>query len=180
MFSSLRFRLWLTYALLILAALGFVLVVLVIYLARNPALYRQTLTKMKTVETVVLARQNEAEGLSAQELAGVLNRADKNFDLRLMVFDSKGGVLYDTRTDESEIVLPRLSALRSNIILRDEEGQVWLYSISRLDHGQRLLVATPRPSVKILTVLGDELFPPFLSAGAIALLLSLCRNHYLW
>jgi len=173
MFSSLRSRLWLTYAFLIIAALGLVLIVLTVYLLRNPLLYRQTISKMKAVETVVLARQDDVEELSGRELAGVLNRADKNFDVRLMIFDPKGGVLYDTREDESKITLPRLSALRSNITLRDENGQAWLYSISRLENGQRLLVATPRPGVQILSVVRDELFPPFWSAGSIALLLSL-------
>lgn len=173
MFSSLRSRLWMTYALLIFAALGLVLVVLTVYLLRNPLLYRQTLSKIKAVETVVLARQSEFEGLSGRELAGILNRADKNFDLRLMIFEAKGKVLYDTRADESEITLPRLSALRSKITLRDEQGQAWLYSVSRLSNGQRLLIATPRPGVQILSVVRDELFPPFWSAGSIALLLSL-------
>ena len=100
MFSSLRSRLWLTYAFLIIAALGLVLIVLTVYLLRNPLLYRQTISKMKAVETVVLARQDEVDELSGRELAGVLNRADKNFDVRLMIFDPKGGVLYDTREDE--------------------------------------------------------------------------------
>jgi len=173
MFSSLRSRLWLTYALMILAALGFVLAALTVYLLRNPLLYRQTISKMKAVETVVLARQNESAGLSERELAGVLNRADANFEMRLMIFDAKGSLLYDTRADESKIVLPRFSALRSNITLRDEDGRAWLYSVSRLDNGQRLLIATPRPSVQILSVLRDDLLPPFWGAGAIALLFSL-------
>lgn len=77
MFSSLRSRLWMTYALLIFAALGLVLVVLTVYLLRNPLLYRQTLSKIKAVETVVLARQSEFEGLSGRELAGILNRPTK-------------------------------------------------------------------------------------------------------
>jgi len=173
MFTSLRSRLWLTYALLIFAALGLVLVVLTIYLLRNPLLYRQTISEMKAIETVVQARQDEIGGLSPRELAGVLNRADKKFDMRLMIFEAKGKVLYDTRADESEIKLPRLIALRSNITLRDEGGKAWLYTVSPLDNGQRLLIATPRPSVQILSVVRDELFPPFWSAGSIALLFSL-------
>ncbi|MBT3712455.1 MAG: HAMP domain-containing histidine kinase [Anaerolineae bacterium] len=173
MFSSLRSRLWLTYALLILAALGFVLVALTIYLLRNPLLYRQTITKMKAVETVVLARQKEVADLPERELAGVLNRADANFDMRLIIFDRKGEVQYDTRADQSKIDIPRFSTLRSNITLRDEDGKAWLYSVSRLDTGLRLLIATPRPGVQILSVLRDDLLPPFWGAGGIALLLSL-------
>ncbi|MBT3315693.1 MAG: HAMP domain-containing histidine kinase [Anaerolineae bacterium] len=173
MFSSLRSRLWLSYALLILAALGFVFLVMVIYLLRNPLLYRQTITKLKAIETVVLRRQDEFLGSNERELERALVRADENFDVRLIFFDGKGAVIYDTRADESEIALPRVNALRSKIMLNDDAGKAWLYSLSRLDNGQRLLVATPRPNVQILSVLRDELLPPFWSAGTIALLLSL-------
>ena len=173
MFSSLRSRLWLTYALLILAALGFVFVVLVIYLLRNPVLYRQNITKLKAIETVVLKRQDEFLGSNERELERALVRADENFDVRLMLFNEKGGVIYDTRAEESEIVFPRVKALRSKIMLSDDAGKSWLYSLSQLDNGQRLLIATPRPNVQVLSVLRDELLPPFWSAGVIALLLSL-------
>ena len=173
MFSSLRSRLWLSYALLILAALSFIFLVLVIYLLRNPLLYRQTITRLKAIETVVLKRQDEFLGSNERELERALARADENFDVRLILFNEKGRVLYDTRVDESEILLPKASALRSRIMLNDAAGKSWLYSLSRLDNDQRLLVALPRPNVQILSVLRDELLPPFWSAGAIALLLSL-------
>ena len=53
MFSSLRSRLWLSYALIIVTALGIVALVLFIYLLRNPLLYRQTIQRLKAVEAVV-------------------------------------------------------------------------------------------------------------------------------
>ncbi len=172
MFSSLRSRLWLSYALLILAALGFVFIVLVIYLARNPALYRQTLTRLQAIETVVVERQDEFAGLSERELANVLTRADENFDVRFVLFNAHGGVLYDTRSDEGVVALP-LRVARSAAFLRDDAGKFWLYSRSRLSDGQQLLILTPRPSVQVFSVLRDELFTPFGTAGLIAFLLSL-------
>ena len=58
MFSSLRSRLWLSYALLIVTALGIVAVVLFISLLRNPFLYRQTTERLKAVQTVVMERES--------------------------------------------------------------------------------------------------------------------------
>ncbi|MBT3338180.1 MAG: HAMP domain-containing histidine kinase [Anaerolineae bacterium] len=172
-FSSLRSRLWLTYALLILAALGFLMIALTIYLLRSPLLYRQTTTRLQAIQTVILDRQNEFLGMSDQDLRNVLERADENFEVRFILFGTRDGLLYDTRADESKITLPRLSAARSTPSLRDDQGQLWLYVTARLENGQRLVVATPRPTVPILTVLRDELFPPFWGAGTLALLFSL-------
>ncbi|OQY33046.1 MAG: hypothetical protein B6I38_03930 [Anaerolineaceae bacterium 4572_5.1] len=173
MFSSLRSRLWLSYALLIVTALGVVMVVLLIYLLRNPLLYRQTLSRLRAVETVISARQGELSELSPRELKNAMTRADSSFDVRLILFSGSNQVVFDTRTEEMPIFLPPSGNLRSKTSIRDDEGRVWLYSLSRLSNGQRLMVATPRPSVKILAALRDELMPPFLGAGGIALLLSL-------
>ncbi len=173
MFSSLRSRLWLTYALVIFAALGFLMIALVVYLVRSPLLYRSTTARLQAIQTVILDRQSEFLGKSDMELRNILERADTNFDVRLIFTDAKTAILYDTRADESAIVLPRLNALRSAVTLRDDQGQVWLYVTSRLASGERFFVATPRPSVPILTVLRDELIPPFWGAGVTALLLSL-------
>ncbi|MCF6278600.1 MAG: HAMP domain-containing histidine kinase, partial [Anaerolineales bacterium] len=173
MLTTLRSRLWLTYALLIVTALGVVMLVLVLYLLRNPLLYRQTLTKLKTIESVILTRQNEFVGLPERELQQILTRADANFDVRLVLFDAHNMLLFDTRAEAGQIALPRLEALRNNSTLRDDSGQYWVYTLSRLENGQRLMAAVPRPKVKILTVLRDELLPPFWGAGGIALVLSL-------
>ena len=63
MFSSLRSRLWLSYALLIVTALGLVAMVLFISLLRNPLLYRQTTERLQAVQTVVMEREGAINSL---------------------------------------------------------------------------------------------------------------------
>lgn len=146
---------------------------LVIYLLRSPLLYRQTTVKLQAIATATLARQDEFLDKPEQQIERILARADANLDLRLLFLAADGSLLYDTRPDEGRLSLPRENVLRQNALLRDEKGRAWLYSSADLADGRRLLVTTPRPRVKILSVLQDELFPPFWTAGAIALIFSL-------
>ena len=64
MFSSLHSRLWLSYAFIIVTALGVVAMVLFIYLLRNPLLYRQTSERLKAVQAVVLQRESQSQPVS--------------------------------------------------------------------------------------------------------------------
>jgi len=166
MFYSLRSRLWLSYALLIVTALGIVAVVLVLYLIRNPLLYRQTIDRLQAVETVVSVAQVEAGGLPLQSAA-------QTFGVRLIHFASTGQVLEDTGTGQPALKFPRRAAIRNVPILRDASGRAWLYTLEQLPDQTWLLVATPRPKVPLLGALRDELLPPFFQGGLIAVLLSL-------
>ena len=170
MFSSLRFRLWLSYAFLITLALSVMMLAILGFLLRNPLIYRQTLSKLKTVETFVLTRAKEVDaGRSPDEIETLLFRADSIFDVRLLWFDKSETLRFDTRADLPPIRLPaRASALQA----RDSNGKVWL--ISRAPFGEGiLLAASPRPTVRLMNVLKDELMPPFWGAGALSLIVSL-------
>ena len=166
MFSSLRSRLWLSYALLIVTALGIVAVVLVLYLIRNPLLYRQTIDRLRAVETVVSIPQGPAGGLPLQA-------ASQTFGVRLIHFAPTGQVLEDTGTGQPALQFPRRVAVRNIPMLRDAGGKAWLYTLEQLPDQTWLLVATPRPKVPLLGAVRDELLPPFFQGGLIAVLLSL-------
>ncbi len=56
MFSSLRARLWLSYALLIVTALAVVAFVLILFLLRNPLLYRQTFVGLNAAGQTLAAQ----------------------------------------------------------------------------------------------------------------------------
>jgi signal transduction histidine kinase len=162
MFSSLRFRLWLSYAALILTALGVVAVVLILFLSRNQVLYRQTFVQLRAADNL-LNRPNS----NADFIAKALN-------VRILTFNSNGIVLSDTDPLSSVISLPsRALLLRVTQTVRDETGKYWLYTLRQLPDGNWLMVASPRPKVPILALLTDELLSPLLEGGAIALLLSL-------
>lgn len=181
MFSSLRSRLWLSYALLIGAALGVVGIFLLIYLLRKPLLYRQAGIRLRLAESVILARQDNLAGVSPAQLQAALDRSDQTFEVRAVVFAPDGRVLADSRLGRAApIALPPVPLIpRENPVLRDAGSQPWLYSMHQLDVGGWLLLAVPRPKVPLLAILRDELFLPFAEAGVTALLLSLLLAYLL-
>ena len=92
MFSSLRARLWFSYAILILTALLIVATVLFIYLLRNPILYRQATSRLKAVETIVTSRE---VGQFGSDLSRRLENAAQTFDVRIIQFSQDQHVLVD-------------------------------------------------------------------------------------
>ena len=171
MFTSLRSRLWLSNALLIATALGVMAVAFGFYQWRNPLLYRQTLARLRTVESAIVNRQGDLFGRS---LSVAMDRAANAFDVRILLFDGNGGLLKDTDSSQPRIDLSRRKPLNREVpTVRDELGIVWLYTQQLLNDGTTLVVTTPRPRVPLLTTLRDELLPILIQGGGIALFLSL-------
>jgi two-component system OmpR family sensor kinase len=171
MFSSLRSRLWLSYAFLVVTALSVVAVVLLIYVIRNPVAYRQTLERVNVAQKLILRRPAEFVGGTNVD---ILDRTAQLFDVRVVIFSGDGAILSDTYSGMDVLSLPNENVFKRNVpIIRDSKGRVWVYSSSTLDDGSTLLVAAPRPRVAGLSLFADELLPLFLQGGAIALLLSL-------
>jgi signal transduction histidine kinase len=172
MFSSLRARLWLSYGCLIITALTIVAAVLILFLLRNPYLYRQTLLRV-TAASGVLTRNPRA--------AGQIDEVAQAFNVRVLVFDSSGTLLEDSGDRSAGIALPAAPLTRRAFpATRDTAGRVWLYSLDQTSEGNWLLVAAPRPKlVPALAVVTDELALPFVQGGLIALLLSLVLAYVL-
>lgn len=172
MFSSLRSRLWLSYAFLIVTALSIVAIVMFIYLLRNPFLYRQTIERLKAVETMVAARESLSQG---QSFPAIIERAARTFNVRIILYSKDRQILLDTRGDSaSGLPYPEKRILsRATPLIRDEKGGAWLYTLSQLPDSTWLMVAAPRPRFSILNIFTDDLLPLFLQGGLAALLLSL-------
>jgi signal transduction histidine kinase len=167
MFSSLRSRLWLSYAALIATALTVVAFVLLIYLIRNPVLYRQTSARLNAAEALILARPS-------QQSPDSLTKVADNLDVRILVFGQDQILKSDTRPSAAALPLPGKPFFNRNTpIVRDASGKVWLYTFSSLPNGDTLMVAAPRPRVPILAVFADSLLAPILEGGVIAFLLAL-------
>ncbi len=169
MFTSLRSRLWLSYAVVITIALGIVVIVLFIFLIRNPVLYREVIQRLRTAQTQIT--ENPREIL---DNPGAVQRIADAYDARVVVFDSARNLILDTRPELPPLAFPRRTVLdRTSQFITDADGGVWLHTKSRLTTGDLLVVAAPRPSVRLLNVFADELLTPILQGGAIALLASL-------
>lgn len=175
MFTSLRTRLWLTYALLILTALFVVAIIFFIYLLANPLVYRQAGLRLMIVENTLLASQSQWAGLPGDQLQAYLAGQDKLLDARLLVVSPLRQVVADSRAGSAPSLEGRgfFRLIRLNQTVSDAQNKPWLFVYHKLDDGDFLVAAVPRPAVSVLSVLTDELLPPFMLGGALALVLAL-------
>jgi len=175
MFSSLRSRLWLTYALSIATALFVVAVIFIIYLLGNPLIYRQTRLRLAVVQSEMLASQADWSNLSKAKLQSSLASKDKELDTRLLVINAKRQIVADSRlgTVPGFDTTPFFRLFRINQTVNDIQGQPWLFTTRKLDNGNFLVAAVPRPKVSFWNILTDELVPPLLWAAVLGLLFAL-------
>ena len=169
MFTSLRSRLWLSYAFVVSISLAVVALVLLIFLIRNPLLSRQTQQQLRSVQNIISASPQRFLDNPA-----AIERLAEEHQARILIFDASRQVLSDTQAGEPALPFPRRSVLnRNSQTALDANGQVWLYTAARLGDGRVLVVAAPRPRVPVLNVFADEFLSPIVQGGLIALLLSL-------
>ena len=169
MFTSLRARLWLSYALVITIALSIVTAVLFLFLIRNPVLSRQTQERLRSALSLIIANPQDFINDPA-----AIERIKQTYAVRVLVFNSARDLLLDSNPNDAQLPFPRRNILgRNGQTVVDANGGVWLYAVSRLTNGDILVVAAPRPRVSILNIFADQFLRPILQGGLIALLLSL-------
>ena len=172
MFSSIRGRLWLSYAALIVAALAILSAVIAVFLLRNPFIYRQTFVRLEAAESLLLRGTRSP---------GKIDLVAQALDVRVLVFSPAGMLLSDTSADEGALRTPvQERRFRRFEAIKDANGDAWLHSRTRLPDGSWLLVAAPRPRLlPVLDTLKDELWRPMTQGALIALLLALILAYLL-
>ena len=183
MFSSLRFRLWLTYLLVVGLIVLITGTALAVFLYRNPPTDRRELIRLRLVATMAEKRSRllgqdlgEGDPLDGR-LQEMVDGIDETADARIIIFSPEGGLVADSRQGEAAAV-PRAALLlrwtgRIRSIFSDPEGNQWLYATRQLDNGNLLVVTAPRPRTHILALLSDELLGPLLRSSLVAIALSL-------
>jgi two-component system OmpR family sensor kinase len=179
MFSSLRSRLWLTYAVLVGVMICIAGMALAIYLARNPSASRQEYLRLRLATALLVQRSDS--GLASldqpDQLLPALQRAEAALNVRILILDRQGALLADSGAGR-DAPAPKLATIETRQAIslpffRDAQGKIWLYVLRPLDNGDYLVVAAPRPKVQVLTILRDEFVVPFVQAGGAALILAL-------
>jgi two-component system, OmpR family, sensor kinase len=169
MFTSLRSRLWLSYAILIAVALGITLAVFLVFLIRDPLASRHVQEQLRQVQNIILADPQHYIDAPA-----TVDQLKQTYGVRVMFFDSKRDLVLDSNPGEPALPFPRRNILsRPAQNARDALGKPWLYSSKRLSPDRILVVAAPRPRVAIWGIFTDQFLIPVLEAGLTALLLSL-------
>jgi two-component system OmpR family sensor kinase len=174
MTSSIRSRLWWSYALVTAASLGVVAIILLIYIIQNPSSYRQANVRLMVVAALIKNDQAGWANLSPDDFRARLKLIDTNFGARIAVYSARRQLVYDSQSETNPMLqMPLFPRLRSYSTLQDQNGNKWLYVLRRLNDGRWILAAIPRPVVPFLTILGDELVFPILGAAIVALIISL-------
>jgi signal transduction histidine kinase len=169
MFTSLRSRLWLSYAFVITIALMIVAIVLFVFILRNPLATREVQQRLKTAQSAIIPTPQKFidNPESLRELT-------QTYNVRTLVFDSARQLVYDSSPGAPPLPFPRRNPLNRNLQnSRDSNGEIWLYATEYLSNDRILVIAAPRPRVPVLNIFRDELLLPMLQGGVIALLLSL-------
>ncbi len=167
MFSSLRVRLWLSYAFIVVTALGAAALILFFYLLQSPLLYRQTVQNLKAAQTLVVKRGAE------QPLESAAREAAESLNVRVLLFASDRRLMWDTAKGQPPLAFPRRRLLSQIPVVRDSDGAAWLYSLEKLPDKTFLLVTAPRPRVSIANIFADDFLPAIVQSGLLALALSL-------
>ena len=169
MFTSLRSRLWLSYAFVITIALSIVAIVLLIFLLRNPLASREIQQRLRTAQSLVVATPQKFI-----DNPNALEEITQTYNVRTLIFNSARQLVFDSSSNAPPLPFPRKNLLGRNAqTARDANGEVWLYTFRRLSTDRILVLAAPRPRVPVLNIFTDQLLLPIVEGGLIAFLLSL-------
>lgn len=180
MFNSLRARLWLTYAIIILLILSILGLGIFVYIIRNPIIDRQANQRLDVALTIIQRQLND-RNLSLRQNQEYFNRISESLSIRLLLYSTEGKLLLDTEPEGSSILWPdnnQESQLRRRI--NDLDGKTWLYVSWITPKGDILVLTLPRQggiqllrSPLLRQILRDDFLPPFFRAGLIAVVLAI-------
>lgn len=187
MFTTIRSRLWLTYALVIICVLCVVIVGLFVYLVQNPLADRQEFAHLERVADLAINRFRFQPELT-KRVDVATSRLDEIFDVRVLILSPDLSVLADSRQGSASGL--NLSSVQPDKLkrgyTRDTDGNAWLFVKRQLTGGNYLIVVKPRSAgialllgQKLRNVWRDELLPPVLRAGGMALVLALLLAYWI-
>src|SRR5689334_2913160 len=156
MFTSLRSRLWLSYALVITTALTIVALVLLAFLIRNPFATREAQQRLRNAQNLVVATPQKyiQDPNSLQEIT-------QTYNVRTLVFNSSRQLVFDSNSNMPPLPFPRRNLLGRNVQNAvDPNGEIWIYTSRLLAPDRILVLAAPRPRVPVLNIFKDELLLP--------------------
>ena len=179
MFNSLRARLWVTYAILILLILSILGIGVFVYIIRNPVIDRQALGRLDAALALV-QRQLKERDFTPRENFFYFERISDSLTIRLLLFSPEREVVLDTEPESPPINWPAGADTPPNKgKIDDQGGKTWLYSSLTLPKGDILVLALPRQggiqllrSSQLRETLREEFMPAFLRAGLVAFVLA--------
>lgn len=178
MLRSLRTRLFFTYLLVAGIILALVAITLFIVLVRN--FERLELGRLNILLNTLVLRDTPAlSRLPPDRLSNFITRVDKlpDVNIRILVINASGEVIADSRSGVGNIpqeALDRIVSSEDGLTGRFDDSGIggWLYVSTPISKQRWLIFASPRPTLRALSIWRDDLLVPMLRAGVIALIIS--------
>lgn len=179
MYTSLRARLWLTYAILILLILSILGIGIFVYIIRHPLIDRQAVGRLDAALTVIQRQINE-RSILPREYQQYLNRISDSLAIRLIVFSPEKDTILDSEPESPAIIWTNDDlSLQMKGQIDDMDGKTWLYSSWDMPKGDLLVLVLPRQgglqllrSPQLRETLREDFLPSFLRAGLVAFVLA--------
>jgi len=178
MFRTLRSRLLATYLVvvgLVLFLAGFGLVLL---LLRNPIADRQVYQRLELFAATLRERAERVQGWADPERVQAQLARFGIAEARVLVLGPGGTLIFDNHPEAapppSEVIgAPPLGQAPLRGAYRDLAGRAWLTISERWADGPVFWAASPRPTLRGLLALGDDILRPLVQAAILAFFLSL-------
>ena len=179
MYTSLRARLWLTYAILILLILSILGIGIFVYIIRHPLIDRQALGRLDAALTVIQRQINE-RSILPRDYQQYLNRISDSLAIRLILFSPEKDTILDSEPESPAIIWTNDDlSLQMKGQIDDMDGKTWLYSSWIMPKGDLLVLVLPRQgglqllrSPQLRETLREDFLPSFLRAGLVAFVLA--------
>ena len=179
MYTSLRARLWLTYAIIILLILSILGIGIFVYIIRHPLIDRQALGRLDAALTVIQRQINE-RSILPREYQQYLNRISDSLAIRLILFSPDKDIILDSEPDNPSIIWANDNlSLEKKGQIDDTDGKTWLYSSWVMPKGDLLVLVLPRQgglqllrSPQLRETLREDFLPSFIRAGLVAFFLA--------
>ena len=176
MFSSLRSRLWLSFAFLIAIVLVITAVSLLIFMARANLGAR---VELRQAAERVLQRNDQLPPAQPENFEAIVARIDENLNFRTLFVNDLGVVIADSRADELA-GFPKFERLPNGhdldvLLIPDLDGNYWLYTGRRIGNEGYILIADQRQPLRDMAAspLGGEMFSVLGQSGLVAFALAL-------
>ncbi len=178
MFSSLRSRFSLTFALLIVIVLCMATLMMFLVVRNIPI--RTTNIRLQELTRILYARE-EIAALLMPRRTDVLQRLSERYDVRILIAGGDGAVVFDSGAANlpavANIPLTPLFNRSTDSVpggtFRDAERRLWQYVLRPMDDRFTLVLAAPQPRLQSLNILRDDLLPPLLWVAGFTLLFAI-------
>lgn len=186
MLSSIRLRLWISYSLVIFAALAAIIGTTLTTLSRNPLFYRQAVLRLHVAHSTVLAALIDDVETDLMVAKRLIQHHTKLDGVRYALVDYSGKIIYDSGMGVyppiPQFGSPPLTTGTDPIsfdTFRDIDRKSWIYVLQPVTDQLFLLAASKQPVLEIRTMLRDEVVQPMVKGGLIAMFVAFALGLFM-